>query len=248
MEPLYKCVWMTAGVLSFRLCDRDYDCDRCLVDMALREGSTPPGREVDRQATSAGIPVSPAVSGLRFSRAGFYHPAHLWARVEGGGIVRVGIDDLARRLLGRVRAIRMPHPGATLRPEQHAWTFDGEAGTVVLPSPIGGTVLSRNEDLLVHPEKLLRTPHREVWLARIRPSRLPEDLGGLLYGGRVTAWLRGEVESVRAHLLAARASEVGALPDGGALDPGVLSGIEVGLRRSLVEELLLRSTRDQKGR
>lgn len=35
-EPL-KCIWMLAGVLTYRLCDRQYDCEHCPLDAALRE-------------------------------------------------------------------------------------------------------------------------------------------------------------------------------------------------------------------
>jgi hypothetical protein len=30
------CVWMRAGVIRFWLCDRDFDCENCPLDAALR--------------------------------------------------------------------------------------------------------------------------------------------------------------------------------------------------------------------
>ena len=30
------CVWMMAGVISFKLCPIDYDCERCDFDRVLR--------------------------------------------------------------------------------------------------------------------------------------------------------------------------------------------------------------------
>lgn len=33
------CVWMEAGVISFWLCNREYDCEHCPLDAALRGGS-----------------------------------------------------------------------------------------------------------------------------------------------------------------------------------------------------------------
>jgi hypothetical protein len=32
--PMY-CVWMDAGVVNYKLCDRGFDCDRCPLDQAL---------------------------------------------------------------------------------------------------------------------------------------------------------------------------------------------------------------------
>jgi hypothetical protein len=34
-----QCVWMLAGVVSYRLCNRAFDCDHCPLDRALREGA-----------------------------------------------------------------------------------------------------------------------------------------------------------------------------------------------------------------
>jgi len=37
MAPLpTRCVWMDAGVINYKLCDRLYDCDRCPLDQALQ--------------------------------------------------------------------------------------------------------------------------------------------------------------------------------------------------------------------
>lgn len=36
------CIWMSAGLLSYRLCDREYDCEHCPLDAALRGAPPPP--------------------------------------------------------------------------------------------------------------------------------------------------------------------------------------------------------------
>jgi len=33
--PSTYCVWMDAGVVNYKLCDRAFDCDRCPLDLAL---------------------------------------------------------------------------------------------------------------------------------------------------------------------------------------------------------------------
>ena len=30
-----QCVWMTAGVLTYKLCNRRFDCEHCLLHLAL---------------------------------------------------------------------------------------------------------------------------------------------------------------------------------------------------------------------
>ena len=249
MDPLHKCVWMTAGVLNFRLCDREYDCDHCLVDLALREGkSAPSSLAGSKSAAVAAHRGLGAATAFRPSRSNFCHPCHLVVRVGSGGTVRIGIDELASRLLGPVKQVRLPVPGTVLQRDCGAWVFQGEAGEAELPAPVGGRVVSRNESLVAYPQLLRETTRREIWLARIRPSRLRGDLERLLYGRRALAWMRGEVEKIRGHLLSVQVVGTGTLPDGGGLDPTVLDRIEVPLRRALIEMILLDPGARQKGR
>ncbi len=251
MEPLYKCVWMTAGVLNYRLCDRGYDCDHCLVDLALREGHAPAGEAVSAAIGDAGHPEAAPGEALPIpgARAAFYHACHLWVRIGDGGTVRVGIDDLARRILGPLTRVKLPRPGEEILRDAPAWTFEGPAGSVVLPSPASGTVVARNRALRAAPERAASMRPNRLWLARLRPERLREDLEHLLYGHRAAAWMRSETEKVRSRLLAAQAVATGTLPDGGSFDPSVLDRLDVSLRRTLIEEILLYpATRQKKGR
>jgi hypothetical protein len=39
-----KCVWMESGVVSYKLCDFEYNCEACPFDQALREGAPPSDR------------------------------------------------------------------------------------------------------------------------------------------------------------------------------------------------------------
>lgn len=49
------CVWMSAGLLSFKLCDRQGECETCPLDRALRglepvpEEARPPRRRPERR-------------------------------------------------------------------------------------------------------------------------------------------------------------------------------------------------------
>ena len=247
MEPLYKCVWMTAGVLNYRLCDREYDCDHCLVDAALREGKTPPGGGPS-EAPTVRATHQPSVSGWAVMPHAFHHPTHIWVRVGEGGSARIGIDEVCRRLLGPIRSIRLPSPGVTFLRDESAIAISCEGGEVELPTPVGGTVLARNEAIALNPEVLGTARGHRAWLVKIRPNRLREDLERLLYGRRAGDWMRAEIDRIRNRLLTVQAAGGGTLPDGGHLAPDVLDRLDIFIRRSLVEEQILAPGRRQKGR
>lgn len=48
------CVWMSAGLVSFKLCDREGECEGCPFDRAMRE---PHGRPVRHRRPSAPTPA-----------------------------------------------------------------------------------------------------------------------------------------------------------------------------------------------
>ena len=62
------CVWMRAGVIRFWLCDRDFDCDNCPLDAALRAHR--PGRlqDLDDIALRDRMPSDPPSSADRDHR------------------------------------------------------------------------------------------------------------------------------------------------------------------------------------
>jgi glycine cleavage system H protein len=213
----------------------------------LREASDP--RSAGRPVAShlATLPT-PAPGGFWFSALGFYHPAHLWVQVGAGGSVKIGLDDLARRLLGRVQRVEIPGIRDPLERGGPMARFEGEAGIVELPAPVSGTVLARNEWLLAHPQVLRHGSLRHSWIVRIRPVRLREGLAHLLYGRRARHWWREEIARLRDGWSTASATAAGSLVDGGDILPEALADLDPRVRRILVEELLLRPGHREKGR
>lgn len=46
------CIWMTAGVISHKICPLNYDCERCEFDHVMRHKQTLPLREESRDVGS----------------------------------------------------------------------------------------------------------------------------------------------------------------------------------------------------
>lgn len=56
------CVWMSAGLLRFWLCDRAFNCDDCPLDRALRaqRSTHRPSGSTSAQPTAGGRPDVPS--------------------------------------------------------------------------------------------------------------------------------------------------------------------------------------------
>ncbi|RPJ33478.1 MAG: hypothetical protein EHM35_10500, partial [Planctomycetaceae bacterium] len=81
---LNKCVWMCAGLLTFRLCDRNYECDGCPVEDLFHPS----------EKSSSKKPPTTASCGISAAPDRFHDPQHLWMRVLPGGRLQIGLDPM----------------------------------------------------------------------------------------------------------------------------------------------------------
>ena len=219
------CWWMVAGVVDYKLCDRNYDCEHCPFDLILQSGS--------QSEKSAATP-----HGLIDTV--FYHPAHLWVRVEDQGNVRVGLDDFAQRIIGRAYAVSLPHEGLKIEHGKHCWSVTHKAGESSLIAPISGVILEVNWKLKQSPSLLNRDPYGAGWAFLIKPTDLRAGLRNLFYGSRAGDWHRAETEKLYALVTQSSNTANGTLqlPDGGILKNDFLSELSVEQMRELISSFL----------
>lgn len=105
-----SCNWMLAGVVDYKLCDKNYDCEHCQFDRAMHAGapsnntglSALPDSKMDSPVTQDRLFPTRAPAdfqGYEHAATLFYHPCHVWARIEDDGNVRVGMDHIGRQTL-----------------------------------------------------------------------------------------------------------------------------------------------------
>jgi hypothetical protein len=178
------------GEAPGRVCDNAFDCRSCAAHpsfMALRTADRPAG--------------DAAAAGLRLPLDCRYHRGHTFVRVEADGTATVGLDDMARRLVGEPDSVTLPPPGTQLGVNAPAWRIRTRGSDVRVLSPLDGVVIGAEgsgADVLLH----------------VDPRR-PLDVSHLLSGAEVGPWALRELERLQG-LLGSR--ELGpAMADGGEL-------------------------------
>src|SRR5665647_54115 len=78
----------------------------------------------------------------------YYHQGHSWAIPESGNVVRVGIDDFAQKLVGKIDAIKCPQVGSEVTQGEKAWTLLVNSKSIDMLSPVDGKIVDINESLL----------------------------------------------------------------------------------------------------
>jgi len=177
-KTVRPCVWMTAGLVSYKLCDRDFDCEHCPLDAALRG---------EPRSSRCGVTVPDSVafplrSTPSFPASRLYTSGHLYLLAVGesnGGprCFRLGLDAFAAALLGGCLGVRPVAPGEFLRAGEGCCELDLDAGVLSLGAPLEGRVGSHNPVLDTSPEWAVTAPYGDGWLLELETDAPVEGRG-----------------------------------------------------------------------
>ncbi len=162
-----RCVWMEAGILSYLLCDREFECDECPLDEAMRSHFS--GDAKHRVPRSHREPDEGA---RRPQTAPLFTPAHLKIAFLDGGWCRLFIEPGVAGLLPPVRSVVVPRRGDHISPDGFCCWLIFEGGTLPVTLPFGATAGEGNPGLAERPHLVNSASSDEGWLFDFRPDDL----------------------------------------------------------------------------
>jgi CheY-like chemotaxis protein/glycine cleavage system H lipoate-binding protein len=130
----------------------------------------------------------------------FISTHHAWAKIEMNGMVRIGPDDLIRKILENVDRIELPDTGHMIKKGETLFSVTSGEFNMPVASPLSGKVTSVNSEHLEHPEWLTIKPFELSWMCAIEPSNLAGELPELRIGRDSVDWYQEEL--ARYHELA----------------------------------------------
>jgi glycine cleavage system H lipoate-binding protein len=212
--------------ITFLLIDHFYSRKRVVVQPAL---------QVVKNETQPRLAPS-LVSGFHVPENVRYHPGHAWALSESPNLVRVGMDDFASKLAGKVDHITLPQRGQWLRQGQKLCTLHRDGIAVDLVSPIEGTVSDVNDAIASNPDLTRKDPYGDGWLITVQSPDAKTNFKNLL-GGALARWW---TEESATRLQRKIPSFAGALAqDGGVAVENVAAEIPDNDWAALVKEFFL---------
>lgn len=169
--------------------------------------------------------------------AGFhFHRGHTWARPDEAGLLRVGMDDFARLLIGRPQSFALPGVGDRVTQGESGWSVKVDGRDVSLLSPVGGEIAEVNAEALTNPAVVQDDPYGRGWLFKVRPSATGGGLKNLLPAPLARTWM-AETSNRLSTMMAPDVGMV--LQDGGVLMSGMARELAGDEWPKLVAELLL---------
>ncbi|MBD1939385.1 glycine cleavage system protein GcvH [Microcoleus sp. FACHB-68] len=116
-----------------------------------------------------------------------YLDTHEYVRLD-GEIATVGISAFAVDQLGDIVFLELPEIGEALRKGDTFGTIESVKAVEDLKSPISGTVVERNAEVIEAPEQVGDDPYGEGWLLKLRiddADELDEAMSSDEYRGLV---------------------------------------------------------------
>jgi len=100
-----------------------------------------------------------------------YSKEHEWVKVNDANlIVTIGITEYAADNLGDIVFIELPDSGANVNQFGKLGEVESVKAVSDIYSPISGTVIETNSDLIDHPEHINNSPYEQGWIAKIQIS------------------------------------------------------------------------------
>lgn len=201
------CVWMSAGLLSYKLCDRGFDCDHCPLDAALR-----------------GVPAEPEARRRTdtFPDDRLYSTGHTWLKPSetDDRRYRLGLDSFATTLITRPRRVRCGESRRVYGPGEIVCEIELHRGRLSLETPVRARLGRRNRGLAGDPAAIVTAPYGHGWiveLVRLDDGGLEHLVSARAARDQARCDLRWFRRRVAFELLSPTQAVGPTLPDGGEL-------------------------------
>ncbi len=102
-----------------------------------------------------------------------YIDTHEWVQVEGDEAV-IGLTDHAQAALGDVVYVELPKLGQEITAKASVGVVESVKAASEIYSPLTGTVVAINHEVVTDPSLLNSDPYGDAWLYRVRFSHVTE--------------------------------------------------------------------------
>ena len=164
------------------------------------------------------------VNGFQVPEHVRFHPGHTWALSESPNLVRVGMDDFASKLIGKVEAVSLPQRGQWIRQGQKVLSFKRNGVAVDMLSPIEGSVSDINEAVAANPELAGKDPYGEGWLMTVQSPDAKTNFRNLMGGALARWWMEEAVGRLQKRMPATMGS-LALAQDGGIASDNLAGGL-----------------------
>jgi glycine cleavage system H lipoate-binding protein len=149
------------------------------------------------RAAQAAVPARPALGWFQVPEGVALHAGHAWARAGADGLVTIGIDDFAQKLVDPETVV-LPRTGDHVIQGQPAFAVGDRVTTVPMLSPVDGEVVAVNRAAAERPDAL-RDPYGAGWLFKVKVPAA-SSRAQLMVGDKARLYLERAAEALSLRL------------------------------------------------
>ena len=120
---------------------------------------------------------------------------HTWAQMNEDGTVTVGMTDVAQNLAGPLLHAKPKKVGAVRKRGKPVATVESSKWVGPVKSPVSGEIIAVNDKLSSDAQLINRSPYKDGWIVRMKPSALESEKASLLTGQAAIDAYRERIEN-----------------------------------------------------
>lgn len=119
---------------------------------------------------------------------------HTWAEKNEYGLIKVGVDDLILKALGKITFLNAVPAGQEVKKGDFLFEAKAAGRTLKFRSPINGVVDFVNPDLI---GKNIKEPYGDNWTVLLTPKQFQEDRKSMINGAEAETWMHKEFKRLK---------------------------------------------------
>lgn len=156
----------------------------------------------------------------------FISEGHCWANVGEEGTVKVGIDDFAKKIIGKVDSIGLPNLGMPVKKGQSLFTITQGQRRISFKSPVSGKVKEINKFINNELDSLEFSPYDKNFICEIDADELDSELPAMKIGKAAVSFYQEEIERLQAIKKKTMTSKEAELEPEGAIFVGEMEKLD----------------------
>ncbi len=127
----------------------------------------------------------------------FISKNHTWVSLNQDGIAKVGIDDFAKKMIGKIGSLELPNLGMNIKTGQPLFTIRQGNRTITFNSPVSGKVAQINTLLEDNVNALERTPYERNWICALDTENIDNEIKEMHIGKSAVTFFQEDIEKFK---------------------------------------------------
>jgi CheY-like chemotaxis protein len=127
----------------------------------------------------------------------FISEGHCWANIAENGTAKVGIDDFAKKIVGKIDSIGLPNLGMAVKKGQSLFTINQGQRSISFKSPVSGKVKEVNKFINDEIDSLDISPYDVNWICEIDADELDSEIPNLRIGKSAVTLYENDIERLQ---------------------------------------------------